>query len=288
MKLPIRLIRWFNHAIPTLAFKRRLGDWASRRLATNRGPHVYKGIMGRHKMRLDLAHADQRQMYLNCHKLLVRRILTKVLAPGDIHVDCGAGSGYLALWAGRRVGSGGRVYAFEPMPPTAERLRENVQLNEAENIDVAANGTWDTPKTATLHAFDDRPCGHASLSKDEEHAAQRGYTVQTVRLDDVIDPPIKSIRISVAGAELATLRGAEKLITASQPHVLLTLDPAACDEFGHQSIDLANWTMKRLPDHTPHLLAEDKCTRTDWASLCDLLRTSPREKRLVWLRPPVS
>ncbi len=286
MVLPIRLIRWFNHAWPWPVFKRSLSDWASRRLGTSRGPQVYAGVLGRWKMRLDLANDAQRQMYLNSHQLTARRILKKVLRRGDVYVDCGAGVGYLSLHAAGLVGPEGRVHAFEPMPPTAERLRENVRLNDVANIEVTASGTWDSPKTATLYAFGDEPACPASLAIRDDNNAERQYTVQTVRLDDVVDPPIRAIRLDAAGAELATLRGAEQLLTASRPHVLISLDTAACEPFSHQPIDLVNWLMKRLSDHTPHLLEGAKCLQTDWAQLRDLLRADPRQSHTVWLSPP--
>ncbi len=285
MNLPIRLIRWFNHVAACDKLKHRLADWAGRRLPRDRGPQVYAGVQGRLKMRLDLASQPQRQMYLNSYQLVARRILGKVLRRGDVYVDCGAHLGYLSLWACRLVGSTGRVYAFEPMPPTVERLRENVRLNDVENIEVMANGTWDSPKTVTLHWFEDTDIESVSLGKREGQAVEQEHTIQTVRLDDVVDPPIRTIRIDVAGAELATLRGAEKLLAASGPHILMALDPVACESFGHQPIDVVNWLLKRLPDHRPRLMTGSKCPPINWQQLRDLRHGRPGERRDVWVSP---
>jgi len=285
MKLPIRLIRWFNHAAPWVKPKRRLARWAARRLPADRGVQVYAGVQGRWKMRLDLANESQRWMYLNNYEPIPCRVLGRVLRPGDVCVDCGANVGYLSLWACRCVGPTGRVYAFEPVSPTVERLRENVRLNGVENIDVMANGTWDSPKTATMYSHDSADGGQASLGKRDDLPVGREFIIQTVRLDDVVDPPVRAIKIDVEGAELATLRGAEKLLTASRPHILMELNPLTCEPFGYQPIDLINWVLKRLPDYRTHLLTSRKCVPIGAEQLRDLLRDRPQKLRSVWLGP---
>lgn len=288
MDLPIRLIRWFNHAVPWIKFKHRLAKWAGRRLPRDRGPQIYAGVQGRLKMRLDLASESERWMYLNNYELIPRRILSKVLRPGDVYVDCGANVGFLSLWAARGVGPTGRVYAFEPMPPTIERLRENIRLNDVENIEVMANGTWDCPKTATIYWFEHTESGFVSLGKRDDLSVEREYSIQTVRLDDAVDPPIRAIKIDVEGAELATLRGGEKLLTASRPHILMELNFVTCESFGYQPLDLVDWVLKRLPDYRVYLLKSRKCLPINWQQLRDLLQDRPRKLRNVWLRPAES
>jgi FkbM family methyltransferase len=58
----------------------------------------------------------------------------RFLRPGDVFVDVGANIGLFTLVAGRRVGQEGRVYAFEPVRGTWERLTENVTLNELRHV----------------------------------------------------------------------------------------------------------------------------------------------------------
>jgi len=288
LDLPIRLIRWFNHAIPWIKFKHSLAKWAGRRLPTGQGPRVYGGVQGRLKMRLDLASESERWMYLNNYELIPRRILNKVLRAGDIFVDCGANVGFLAMWAARRVGPGGRVYAFEPMPPTVERLRENVSLNDIQNVEIVANGTWDSTGIATIYWFENTESGFVSLGKREGLSVEREYTIETVRLDDLINPPIRAIKIDVEGAELATLRGAEKLLISSRPHILMELNPVTCECFGYQPIDLISWVLQRLGDYRVNLLKSRKCLPIDWQELRSLLHDRPGKLRNVWLSPTES
>src|SRR5688572_20763314 len=43
-------------------------------------------------------------------------LLHKLLAPGDVFIDCGANIGHFTLTAAPIVGASGRVIAFEPAP----------------------------------------------------------------------------------------------------------------------------------------------------------------------------
>ncbi len=58
------------------------------------------------------------------------------LKPGDCVADVGANIGAFTVIAGRLVGPSGRVFAFEPDPAIAERLRANVELNGLTNVVV--------------------------------------------------------------------------------------------------------------------------------------------------------
>ena len=51
------------------------------------------------------------------------------LGEGDVFVDIGANSGYFTVLAALRVGSRGRVFAFEPNPTVREQLQRHIELN---------------------------------------------------------------------------------------------------------------------------------------------------------------
>src|SRR5437879_3937805 len=63
-----------------------------------------------------------------------RKFVNAFLRPGDVFVDVGANIGLFTLVAALRVGSTGRVFAFEPTSETFERLVANVRLNKFTNV----------------------------------------------------------------------------------------------------------------------------------------------------------
>ncbi len=58
-----------------------------------------------------------------------RALLARALPPDGVFVDIGANVSLYTLWAGRHLGPGGTLVAFEPHPTAFARLRFNVAAN---------------------------------------------------------------------------------------------------------------------------------------------------------------
>lgn len=70
---------------------------------------------------------------------------------GDTVVDIGANVGFDTLLLAQKVGPQGRVIAVEAHPRFAARLRENVELNDFDNVRVEAFAIADTSADVMLH-----------------------------------------------------------------------------------------------------------------------------------------
>ena len=135
--------------------------------------------------------------------------------PGDSVLDIGANVGLTALRLASRVGSRGRVRAFEPNPTMLRYLRESIQRSKLQDIvEVLPYALGRVGGTATLRV----PFGNAgmgSLALDCEDVAEE-HVVNVVRLDDVWKgqrpPRIDFIKIDVEGFESDVLEGARRTI----------------------------------------------------------------------------
>lgn len=94
-----------------------------------------------------------------------RAFLNHFLRPGDIFVDVGANIGLFTLIAAARVGSAGRVVAFEPTITTHARLLDNVELNEFSNVDCMNLALSDSSGDVALIESTDGFDGWNSLAK---------------------------------------------------------------------------------------------------------------------------
>ena len=155
--------------------------------------------------------------------------LCRVAAPGSTAIDVGANVGVFTVPLAFAVGRDGRVFAFEPAPHTAARLRANVGRNGLANVEVfeCALGRDAGPMTLRLGA-DEAYNAIVGLEPDS------GPTVQVERLDAVWSrsdgPPVSVLKIDVEGGELGVLEGARGLLEAMRPVVLLeAADPADLD-----------------------------------------------------------
>ena len=149
----------------------------------------------------------------------------RALRSGDVAVDVGANIGLYTLLFSRLVGPAGCVHAFEPAPDNARRLRVNLLLNEAENVELRESAVFSRGGTVTLNLFDPRLGPWHSLGRPElPDPFERGKTitpidaieVEAVTLDEYASVArldrITLLKIDVEGAEPDVLSGAAELL----------------------------------------------------------------------------
>jgi FkbM family methyltransferase len=149
------------------------------------------------------------------YDIAVSELLYRLTPPGGVAVDAGANIGYMTGILAARAGAGGVVYAFEPHPKVADRLRENVarigRLPGAARVEVRQLGLSDAAGLARLACpgeFADNQ-GLGFLTTDPG----AGIDVETCRLDEVIGGGrIDVMKMDVEGHEAAVLRGGERLL----------------------------------------------------------------------------
>src|SRR5207237_675228 len=83
-------------------------------------------------------------------------IYEKLFAPqeGDVVVDAGANIGCFTLKAARKIGSKGKVLAFEPMMENFSMLTENVRLNGFTNVFPEECALGESDGEAELNVYD--------------------------------------------------------------------------------------------------------------------------------------
>jgi FkbM family methyltransferase len=149
--------------------------------------------------------------------------LSELLRPGAVFYDVGANVGFFSAIAARLVGREGRLVAIEPSPPTAERLRRNMELNGFDHVTVVEAAASARPGRA---AFSVQPLHRSAGSRlsaisRPPHASET--TVETVTIDQLIDdgmPPPDVIKLDIEGAEVDALAGMVTTLRRARPTVL--------------------------------------------------------------------
>ena len=141
----------------------------------------------------------------------MQRFLERNVAPGDVVYDVGAHIGFFSVCAARL---GAVVYAFEPVPENAARLRDNVALNGLE-IHVVEAAAWAESGSVGLVPGD----------SDFEARATSGNGTPSVSLDAFAagEPAPALIKLDVEGAEAEVLRGARRLLAEARPVLVCEL-----------------------------------------------------------------
>ena len=153
----------------------------------------------------------------------IQKQMGKCLHPGMTVVDVGANIGYVTLFAARKVGLQGKVFAVEPAKDNLVMLEKNVQLNQAANITVLACAAGRHQKTQDFYLHGSYS-GHNSFFQRQRMKDITGtVSVKVMPLDDLILEKVDFVKIDVEGAELEVLAGMSGMLR-SNPDIQLIIE----------------------------------------------------------------
>ena len=134
--------------------------------------------------------------------------LKSFLQKGMVYVDVGANIGSHAINAGRLVGDGGSVFAFEADPDTYHLLSDNIKANGLRNI--VLRQTCVSDQVGTLSFYKHRDSAKSSIV---DRGEKLSVTLPSDTLDNLIpaNTKIDVLKVDVEGAELSVLRGARAI-----------------------------------------------------------------------------
>lgn len=148
-----------------------------------------------------------------------------VLQDGDVVIDAGAYKGGYTFTMRDCVGDHGRVFAFEPQPELAAFLRRGVAAYGWDNVHIEEAGLSDRPGEGTLHTALNEPAQTASVLPENADSDARVYPIRLESIDAFVERTelchaVSFIKVDVEGNELATFRGAERLLRRDRPRLL--------------------------------------------------------------------
>lgn len=164
-----------------------------------------------------------------------RWMLARLAERAGAFVDVGAATGWFAIPIAL---SGRLVVAIEANARVFRRLAANAALNGAviEAHPVAAS---DRSGEAVFRYNGSLPLTSGGSLEQPIVNRPKSETVPTERLDVLVgERPVALVKIDVEGHELPVLAGAQKLIAASRPHLVLEANTG-----GHRAA-LAAWCDK--------------------------------------------
>lgn len=160
------------------------------------------------------------------------RFVRRWLRPGMRAIDVGASFGVYTIAMARAVGPGGRVWAFEPTPATADFLQRNLDLNLCANVAlrraavsdragelpfaVGANSELNAVAVDGAGALDVMQVSAVTLDRS---AAKEGWE------------EIDFIKLDVEGHELEAIRGGAEFLAARSPLIMLEIKAGARIDF---------------------------------------------------------
>jgi FkbM family methyltransferase len=135
--------------------------------------------------------------------------------PGDIVIDAGAFPGDFTVFASKKVGSKGRVIAFEPNPRNFAQLTENIRDFHCQNVTLIQKGLWshDCEMSMTGAGVD----AHIITNGEDK--------IELVSLDKELFrlgiPQANVVKMDIEGAEIRALEGAVQTLHTNRVHLAI-------------------------------------------------------------------
>lgn len=200
-------------------------------------------------MRLHLP--EETFLWRGDHEPDVQTLLAKFLRPGSIAYDVGSYVGFFALGMARGGDREGRVFAFEPDPENAARIREHIAKNSfAAQIEVVEAAVWRATADRKVPYRRGRQArsqgGVEADGLKPVLASGEHILVPSISLDEFMargNPAPQLMKIDVEGGEIAVLAGAERLLSVHKPLIICEVHHA----------EAARWTEEWLPARGYHL-----------------------------------
>jgi FkbM family methyltransferase len=145
-------------------------------------------------------------------------------ADGDVAIDAGGCWGDTALYFAHKVGGNGKVASFEFLPDNLRIYEMNLGLNPelAKRIRLFKNPVWSC-SGAELFVKVNGP----GTTVGDKPGGQNELKVQTRSIDDLVNRGelgrVDFIKMDIEGAELAALRGAERVLRQFKPKLAITV-----------------------------------------------------------------
>lgn len=179
------------------------------------------------------------------------RYLRKYLRSQMTCVDVGSNQGFYAMLFLRHGCE--EVYCFEPLLSMTKRMSRNLRINNlpyphVEHLAVSHSLGTAEFNVAKLHE------SRSSLAElaEEVGARSRKIQVNTTSLDEYFGSKrIDVLKIDAEGAERDILRGAESILRAQRPLIVMELADVCTHQFGYNAEELLS--LMRDVKYIPYL-----------------------------------
>jgi FkbM family methyltransferase len=170
----------------------------------------------------------------NIYEPLTTRIVSTNLTEGGIFVDIGAHYGFFTLLS-CKLSKVNRILAFEPNPVNFQILKQNIELNNIQNVELynlAVSDQNEVRKFKITEASDSCSFYDHTLSSTIEE-----IEIKTLTLDSIFTNPVDVeilVKIDAEGHEISILDGMENFITNSRLKLKMIV------EYNPQMLERAN------------------------------------------------
>ncbi len=224
---------------------RRLYDVLSRLVFRIPEFKLYRNLWGTELLLTPYYHIDRNIIFWGTYDWVMHSFIEDHLESGMVCFDVGANLGEVALHMGKKVGTSGRIYAFEPSPMNYERLFNHISHNNMQGVvlpfQIALSNQSGSVAMGIADCEDDNQ-GIGSIVNLSERATSTFISVPCMTIDEFVIAKkiakLNLIKMDVQGAELLVLEGGPKTFFELSPNLLVEFSPKDLGHLSKTSVDL--------------------------------------------------
>jgi|694.fasta_scaffold14139_9 FkbM family methyltransferase len=174
---------------------------------------------------------------INAYNYLMRK--------GDYFLDIGANIGWQTVFASLIVGENGKVFSFEPDNKNFEVLKNNIKLNNLNNVTAVKLALAESEYVGELYSSKQNFGNHMLNPKfcnPEIHNSHCQVKVSTIdrfcEIHNIDTKKISLIKIDVEGSECRVLNGGSKFFENNRPNIILEYSPSQIAQCGFSVFDI--------------------------------------------------
>lgn len=171
------------------------------------------------------------------------QLFIKLLRFADTVLDIGANIGIYALIAATD-NPNRKVYAFEPVPRIVKCLKQNIQLNKADNLQVDCSAITNYDGEITLYVPPADIPRSASTAKGFKESNE-AISVRALTIDSFVTTnnisKVDLIKIDTETTEHLVLQGAKTILERDEPIIICEVLKGRTEKLLHSILDSTNY-----------------------------------------------
>lgn len=215
---------------------------------------VAAGALKGYRVQINLK--TEKSRWLGTYEPDLQAALPDFVRPEQVIYDVGANIGYISLMFARLAGANAKIYAFEALPANLERIRANLELNHAANVQLIHAAVLNASGEALFYVHESIGMGKAAGSagrRAESYKAE--LKVPALSLDDFVflqgNPPPHLVKMDIEGGEVLALPGMRRILAEHAPTLLLELHGPEAEAIAWQTLTAAGYTLRQMSSGYP-------------------------------------